>query len=678
MAPGLDYGTNNQTTTIFTIAFNGTATDGGSCVANFAINEITNVGTKTRNLRRTVTFNAELAPGITFTLLGNATGVSIDVPSGQPLRVNVTATKQDGSNSRDITFPTSVMSSSTPTCTATLDGGITRQSQQYSSVNGLVAAGSSSVTVTYNVSPTNPGAVSNCETFNFNATEGSAIGSAEFSAPISFTFVDNDVDSIDDRIDNCPVANPDQSNIDGDNVGDVCDDDIDGDSTSNTMDVDEDGDGLIELRTAAELNMMRHNLGGTGLDNGTTDNDNNAGGNSNGCGGGMTVSGTTITTCNGYELMADIDLNDLENDLSTPNWQPVGSCPGANVDTCSSSSNAFSGTFDGNNYNVSNMRIVLSDSHGVGFFGHMQSSVLRDLVLSNVSISLNGNFNNFVGGLAGFIADTTIIHSAVELHSINNQDATGDNRFFGGFIGFISGSSHLISVAVIGNEVVGTSRETAVIGGLGGHSREDSTLDSSVSIVRSVTTLAGDFLDIGGGLFGQARSTGISFSATITNAILSGGYTGGMIGEVVSSSETIINASYVLSSTITGVGGLGIGPIFGVINGVQLPDNVFSHITNFVTNGATPNSAGTSLNLEALKSDSFAGSDLSSWENAWCNKLTGEFMETADNSFGPNGVNAWDLGTAAEFPVPACTPFSPAVLRAAITEVRADRNPVVD
>ncbi len=67
--------------------------------------------------------------------------------------------------------------------------------------------------------------------------------------------VDTDNDTINDDLDNCPlIANTDQANLDGDELGDLCDTDIDGDGVANENDncplvanedqVDADGDGL--------------------------------------------------------------------------------------------------------------------------------------------------------------------------------------------------------------------------------------------------------------------------------------------------------------------------------------------------------------------------------------------------------------------------------------------------
>ena len=69
---------------------------------------------------------------------------------------------------------------------------------------------------------------------------------------------DSDEDKIGDEIDNCPsTTNSDQSDTDGDGIGDVCDDDIDGDGilndsdncpeTANEDQTDMDGDGIGDV-----------------------------------------------------------------------------------------------------------------------------------------------------------------------------------------------------------------------------------------------------------------------------------------------------------------------------------------------------------------------------------------------------------------------------------------------
>ncbi len=663
-ATPLDYGTNNQTTSSFNIEFTGTATVGGSCVVNFAINEAANEEVQTRNLRRIVTFNAELAPSITFALLGNTNGDSTNVPADQAVRVNVTATKRDGSNSRDITFPASVMSSSTPSCTATLDGGIARQSQQYSSVNSSVAAGSSSVAVIYNVGPPLVGGVSNCDTFIFTATEGSAIGTADLSGLISFTFEDSDDDGIDDLMDNCPnMANPDQKNSDGDDDGgDACDLNDDNDDFMDVADVDDDGDGLIELRTAAELNMIRYSLDGSGLDNDTTDNDNTTGGNSMGCGGGMTVSGTAITTCNGYEQMANIDLEDLGRDASGSNWEPVGTCGSGFA--CADLTNAqlFTGIFSGNNFTISNLFInVTTDSYGVGFFGAISSTAeLRNVHIRGGNITAATSY--FVGGLAGLSDYATISNSSTTLDSISGTSVVG------GLVGSAANSATISSsVATVGS-VSGTS----TVGGLVGFCTFGGMIRSSVAIVGSISGTS----DVGG-LVGDGERVTISSSVATVGFISGTDNVGGLAGD---GSLATISFSVAITTSINGSSNVG-GLLGRIGSSSSVTASYWDAKVSFVNaTQSSSNTAGSAQTTAALTTPTdFTGTNniYANWANAYCNPNTGEYRETAPSPLG-DFIRVWDLGTSSQYPAITCVTnfFSLEQQRAAVARVVAGESPI--
>lgn len=52
--------------------------------------------------------------------------------------------------------------------------------------------------------------------------------------PLPLRAADEDGDGVDSSIDNCPsIANPDQADLDGDRLGDLCDEDRDGDGLTN-------------------------------------------------------------------------------------------------------------------------------------------------------------------------------------------------------------------------------------------------------------------------------------------------------------------------------------------------------------------------------------------------------------------------------------------------------------
>ena len=117
--------------------------------------------------------------------------------------------------------------------------------------------------------------------------------------------------------------------------------------TAQTLtDIDTDGDGLIEIYYLEDLDAVRRQPDGSGLQ----------------------LSGVEITTgcptngCKGYELMRHLDFNNNASYRNAPanrnrwttgsGWQPIGT-----------SSNTFNAIFKGNGYTISNLMINSGIDH---------------------------------------------------------------------------------------------------------------------------------------------------------------------------------------------------------------------------------------------------------------------------------------------------------------------------
>ena len=237
---------------------------------------------------------------------------------------------------------------------------------------------------------------------------------------------DLDGDSRNNGLDNCPfVANIEQADIDNNNIGDVCQDG-DGDRIVFASDIDDDGDGLIEIWNINMLNNIRYNLEGTSYKTSTTDS-----GVETGCGGQ-----DGITSCNGYELMRDLDFRNnrsytdtsIKNSITTgtPGWETIG-----NVST------QFTGIFEGNRYIIRNLYIARNinnaeENNYIGFFGYIRNAEIRNTQLENISVI----GTNYVGGLAGKAENSIIANSHSTGTVAYRISLNGNNEGIGGLVGY--------------------------------------------------------------------------------------------------------------------------------------------------------------------------------------------------------------------------------------------------
>ena len=323
-------------------------------------------------------------------------------------------------------------------------------------------------------------------------------------------------------------------------------------------DYDHDDDGLVEVRTLAQLNVIRLDPDGNSLVDIDALPEYLAA-----FPGALDDMGCPADGCKGYELATNLDFDTNGSGAAdagdaywndSAGWEPI-----------SLSRNA---TFDGNGYTIVNLYINLPNlpyaQYPIGLFGSNGiGGTIRNVVLDGVDVTDGRSGFGFRSGVGGLVGANwgSISGSTV------NGAVTGDD-YVGGLVGFsehgtISGSAAsgtvtgkdyvggLVgrnSATISGSTVNGTVTGNDYVGGLVGWNRGRGTISGSTA---SGTVSGNDYV---GGLVGFGWNGAISGS-TASGTVTGDDYVGGLVGR--NSSGPISDSA--ASGTVTGddyVGGL--------------------------------------------------------------------------------------------------------------------------
>jgi len=249
------------------------------------------------------------------------------------------------------------------------------------------------------------------------------------------------------------------------------------------------------------------------------------------------------------ELAGDIDLDNYE-------WTPIGT-----------SDNPFRGSFNGNGYKISNMKIgsqdVVLDKKFIGFFGYIKKDLIgEEIKIENVTLKggqIYGEENTqYVGALAGYVyaygydakAHITISHCS------SSVEVTGGMAFLsytGGIIGMGEGKGEVTGSLIIeyctnSGTIKGGGTSYSYTGGIIGFGKgigEGSGKGDGSLVIKNCTN-SGEIVGTGnsssctGGIIGYGSASGegdssLSIKNCTNNGEIKGGdtsstTTGGIIG----------------------------------------------------------------------------------------------------------------------------------------------------
>lgn len=119
-----------------------------------------------------------------------------------------------------------------------------------------------------------------------------------------------------------------------------------------------------------------------------------------------------------FKQTADIDLN------NETNWTPIGTVTNDGKDA-----RPFKGTFDGDGYKITNLKVT-GNSNNAGLFGYVDGAIIQNC---NVTGEVNGY--DYVGGVVGNAYGKTQI-----LSCSFRGDVTGEDSYIGGIAGSARGT----------------------------------------------------------------------------------------------------------------------------------------------------------------------------------------------------------------------------------------------
>ena len=407
--------------------------------------------------------------------------------------------------------------------------------------------------------------------------------------------------------------------------------DTDGDGET-AMDIDKDGDGLIEICDLEGLNEMRFVLNGSGYK--TTDSDMVT---------AITTGCPSVGGCTGYELTRHLNfmftgsyregsINTAWTDTSGAGWQPIGDA-----------SNRFSGTFNGDGYTLSNLRINRSSSDGIGLFGDTRGRIVNvglldvnitgqanvgglvgintagEITNSYVTGTVSGSGNN-VGGLVGF--NTVLSVDAGEItNSCASVSVSGEGNSVGGLVGFSFVSAIENSCATGSVSGDGSSSN---VGGLVG-SKQSGSIENSYA----TGSVSGDGSSSNiGGLVGSKQSNNIrnSYATGSVSSSDSSSNVGGLVGFNFDGDN--IENSYAIG-TVTGSGS-NVGGLVGLFETGSFTTIKDSYwLRSSASSGGTGVPAATSRTMMELRSPTTTSTEIyTSWS-----------------------TEVWDFGTSEQYPI---------------------------
>jgi len=268
-----------------------------------------------------------------------------------------------------------------------------------------------------------------------------------------------------------------------------------------------------------------------------------------------------------FKMTIDVDLN---SEL----WTPIGK----------TSTNCFSGNFDGNGHTVSNLFINSSILQYAGLFGYVKNATISNIgIIGSWSITCKSSYSTsrYVGGITGFAYSSSFIncYNCQAISSTVNS-STFQDCYVGGIVGYASLSSLFVNcyntgviygeaysniTASSSNPLNNVNCAICYVGGIVGY------ISNSVNLTNCHNTgnIKGVTTSFGSGYYSDCRVGGLVGEANIASLISKCYNSGAITGTCNDNNECYVAGLVGCASDITLSDSYNEGAIIGKLTNVN-------------------------------------------------------------------------------------------------------------
>ncbi len=236
-----------------------------------------------------------------------------------------------------------------------------------------------------------------------------------------------------------------------------------------------------------------------------------------------------------FELVQDIDASGTTTWNDGRGFEPIANA----------TQGPFHGIFNGGGHTISGLTINRPQDTGVGLFNHSQGGTIEHVQLEDIDV----NGGDYTGGVVGIKEG----NPPTTLRDIDVSGTVRGQLFVGGIAGYVANDT------VIGSEARGTVNGDMMIGGLVGVADQSVVTESFAE--SEIHAGSGQFDGLSGsgvgGLIGYNRLSTVNQSAARTDVLAEGNFAGGLIG--------YSEGGHVIETAARGSvdGGQGVGGLLG-------------------------------------------------------------------------------------------------------------------